>query len=200
MDIDFLNKLKKGDEKAFEILVSENKDNVYRVALSVVKDPDDAEDVSQNVFLKVYMSIRSFRGDSELSTWMYRIAYNMSLDFLRKHKKGIVKTLDNEEDPEILSLYDETYVPEDFFERRETKTVVREAIASLPDEQRILVELKDLYDFSYEEIASMMNINPGTLKSRLNRGREKIKKYLIDRNFIGVHASNSRDNGKGGDK
>ena len=175
-----LEKLLSGDEQAFEEFIRENQTKVYRIALSMVKNPQDAEDIAQETFVKVYMSLSSFGGRSEITTWVYRIVYNLSIDFLKKHGKRakITKTLDDPDDTELLELSDDSYLPEDAFEKKEVKKDIYEALKSLPDEQRELIELKDIHGFSYEEIAEMLSIKEGTLKSRLNRGRLVLKKIL----------------------
>lgn len=176
-----LKKLLSGDEKAFEEFIKENQAKVYRVALSMVRNPQDAEDIAQETFVKVYMSLSSFAGRSEITTWVYRIAYNLSIDFLKKHGKRakITKTLDDPDDTELLELSDDSFLPEDAFEKKEVKKDIYDALQSLPDEQRELIELKDIHGFSYEEIAEMLSIKEGTLKSRLNRGRLALKKILL---------------------
>lgn len=177
---DSLEKLLSGDEQAFEEFIKENQTKVYRVALSMVRNPQDAEDIAQETFVKVYMSLSSFAGRSEITTWVYRIAYNLSIDFLKKHGKRakITKTLDDPDDTELLELSDDSFLPEDAFEKKEVKKDIYNALQSLPDEQRKLIELKDIHGFSYEEIAEMLSIKEGTLKSRLNRGRLALKKIL----------------------
>ena len=177
---DNLEKLKNGDEQAFEAFIRENQTRVYRIALSLVHNPQDAEDIAQETFVKVYMSISSFNGQSAITTWMYRIVYNLAVDFLKKHgKRAIVtKTLDAPEDPELLILSDESFLPEEAFEKKQMKRDLYEALKTLPDEQRELIELKDIHGFSYEEIVAMTSLKEGTLKSRLNRGRLALKNYL----------------------
>jgi len=181
--LDLITLLKKGDEKAFEQLINENQTAVYRVALSVVHNPEDAEDIAQETFVRVFLSISGFDGRSSLSTWLYRIAYNLSLDFLKKHGKKIkvTKTLDDEEDVEIMSLSDDTFLPEDAFEKKQTKQDIFDAMKELPPEQRELIEMKDVHGFSYEEIAAMTGLKDGTIKSRLNRGRTSLKKILSEK-------------------
>lgn len=176
----YLSLLKQGDERAFETLINENKNNVYRVALSVVHNPQDAEDIAQEAFVKVFLSIKSFDGRSSLSTWLYRITYNLSLDFLKKHGKKalLTKTLDDPENTELLSLADDSYIPEEVFEKKQLKQDLFEALESLPEEQRVLIEMKDVNGFSYEEILAITGLKEGTLKSRLNRGRLSMKKIL----------------------
>ncbi|MBQ4629075.1 MAG: sigma-70 family RNA polymerase sigma factor [Clostridia bacterium] len=177
---DNLEKLKTGDEQAFEAFIRENQTRVYRIALSLVHNPQDAEDIAQETFVKVYMSISSFNGQSAITTWMYRIVYNLAVDFLKKHGKRakVTKTLDDPEDPELLILSDESFLPEEAFEKKQMKRDLYEALKTLPDEQRELIELKDIHGFSYEEIVAMTSLKEGTLKSRLNRGRLALKNYL----------------------
>ncbi len=175
-----LKKLKAGDEQAFAAFVQENQARVYHIALSLVRNPHDAEDIAQEAFVRVYMHIASFNEQSAITTWIYRIVYNLSVDFLNKHGKRakVTKTLDDPEDPELLSLSDDSFLPEAAFEKKQLKSDLYEALQSLPDEQRELIELKDIHGFSYDEIISMTDLKEGTLKSRLNRGRLAIKKYL----------------------
>ena len=181
MTAENLEKLRSGDERAFEEFIRENQAKVYRVALSMVKNPQDAEDLAQETFVKVYLSLSSFNGRSEITTWVYRIVYNLSVDFLKKHGKRakVTKTLDDPEDPELLDLSDDTFLPEEAFEKKELKKDLYDALQQLPDEQRELIELKDIHGFSYEEIAEMTSLKDGTLKSRLNRGRIALKKNLL---------------------
>ena len=127
---DNLEKLKKGDEQAFEAFIRENQTRVYRIALSLVHNPQDAEDIAQETFVKVYMSISSFNGQSAITTWMYRIVYNLAVDFLKKHGKRakVTKTLDDPEDPELLILSDESFLPEEAFEKKQMKRDLYEAL------------------------------------------------------------------------
>ena len=177
---DNLEKLKSGDEQAFEAFIRENQTKLYRIALSMVRNPQDAEDIAQEASVKVYLSISSFNGQSALTTWVYRIVYNLSIDFLKKHGKRskVTKTLDDPEDPELLDLSDDSFLPEEAFEKKQMKQDLYDALRMLPDEQRELIELKDIHGFSYEEIVEMTSLKEGTLKSRLNRGRLALKKYL----------------------
>ena len=178
---DFINKLKKGELNAFEQLVRENQNNIFKIALSLVKNAEDAEDISQDVLMKVYSSINNFNNQSTIATWIYRITYNVSIDFIKKHNKKtkITKTLDDPEDIEVMSIKGDTYIPDETFERKETAEDIKNALSLLPDEQRELIELKDVHGFSYEEILTMTGLKDGTLKSRLNRGRQNLKNILI---------------------
>lgn len=176
----FIKELKAGKESAFARLIEEHKNKVYRIALSLVKNPTDAEDIAQDVFIKVYTSVSTFKGNSSLATWIYKITYNMSLDFLKSHNRRLkrFKTLDDPEDSEVLNLSDESFLPEKAFENLELKKDLAEAMAKLPEDQRQIVELKDVHGFSYEDIIEMTGTKEGTVKSRLNRARASLRKML----------------------
>lgn len=179
-EAEFINQLKKGSEKAFNQLITENQNKVYKLALSLVKNPTDAEDIAQETFVRVYTSINSFKGNSSLSTWLHKITYNLALDFIKKNSKKakVTKTLDDPEDAELLSLSGETDIPERVFENSQLKELIYSSLNKLPEEQRVLIELKDIHGFSYEEILEITGLKEGTMKSRLIRGRASLKKML----------------------
>lgn len=177
---EFIKELKAGSEKAFSRLISENQTKVYRIALSIVKNHSDAEDIAQEVFIRIYTSISSFKGNSSLATWIYKITYNRSLDFLKKNNKKMktTKTLDDPEDAELLTLAGERFIPEKDFEDKQMKEDIHDALKKLPEDQRQLIELKDIHGFSYEEIMEITGLKDGTMKSRLNRARTSLRKML----------------------
>lgn len=177
---EFIKELKSGSEAAFGRLIEENQKKVYRIALSFVKNPTDAEDIAQEVFIRVYTSIGSFKGNSSLSTWIYKITYNLSLDFLKRNNRKLktTKTLDDPEDTEIITLAGEKFIPEKEYEDKALKEDLAKALRELPDDQRQLIELKDVHGFSYEEIMEMTGLKDGTMKSRLNRARASLRKSL----------------------
>ncbi len=177
---EFIKELKAGSEKAFSRLISENQTKVYRIALSIVKNHSDAEDIAQEVFIRIYTSISSFKGNSSLATWIYKITYNRSLDFLKKNNKKMktTKTLDDPEDAELLTLAGERFIPEKDFEDKQMKEDIQAALQKLPEDQRQLIELKDIHGFSYEEIMEITGLKDGTMKSRLNRARTSLRKML----------------------
>lgn len=177
---EFIKELKAGKESAFNRLIEENQKKVYRIALSLVKNPTDAEDIAQETFIRVYTSIRNFKGNSSLSTWIYKIAYNLSLDFIKRNNKKLktTKTLDDPEDTEIISLTGDNFLPEKEFENKQLKAAIDSALKELPEEQRTLIELKDIHGFSYEEITEITGLKDGTMKSRLNRARAALRKSL----------------------
>ena len=163
---------------AFDALCTAYDKKVVNIAYSLLSDREDALDAAQEVFVRIYKSIASFRGDSSLSTWIFRITRNVCSDFLRK-RKGFVKSLDEEEDDEPkLEIPDEKNAPHTDYEKKERVYVVREAISELDEHQRTVLTLFDLNGLSYEEIAEITHVPVGTVKSRLYRAREALRKKL----------------------
>ncbi len=177
---EFVTKIKQGDDSAFEQLVRKYQNYIFRLAFSMVKDEEDAKELTQEVFIKVYTSIQGFSGRSSLSTWLYRITYNLCLDYLKKNrkKKLLTQSLDDSENIELLSLKADTQTPEEALEAAEIRADIKEGLRTLPQEQRILIEFKDVLGLSYEEILEVTGLKSGTLKSRLFRGRLTLKNYL----------------------
>ena len=170
-----LKKLRHGDHDAFERLVRDNQENVFRVIVSVVRNEEDARDLAQDTFA-------SFNGTSSVSTWLYRIAYNTALDFCRKSgKTPDSKSLFDEDDSEMRNLRaaEETQ-PEKAFERTSLRKKIFAALAELPEEQRKMIELRDVHGFSYEQLSKMTGVREGTVKSRINRARESLRKKLSE--------------------
>lgn len=177
-----LKKLRKGDHTAFERLVRDNQENVFRVILAVVRNEEDAKDLAQDTFIKAYTAISSFSGASSVSTWLYRIAYNTALDFCRKRgRTPDTKSVYDEEDAEVrnLSAGEETQ-PEKAFEKTALRAKIFAAVAELPEEQRRMIELRDIHGFSYEQIAEMTKTREGTVKSRIKRARDSLRKKLSE--------------------
>ena len=182
-----------GDSDAFADIVAEYEHFVYNTAASVIKNaglpPDLAEDVAQEAFIKAWRSLHSFRSESSLSTWLYRITVNAARDAVRSRAKGGTVSLTRDDDDFDTSEWDlpvtsgET-VPEDALEHAELIRGVRRAIEMLPEDMRRVVILRDIDELPYEDIANILSLELGTVKSRLNRGRERLKKILEDGNFL----------------
>ena len=173
-------RMKKGDAEAFSEFVREYEKNVYNIALRVLKNAQDAEDAAQEVFLRVYRNIRKFEGRSSLSTWTYQITMNVCLDTTRKRKhqaeSPLMQVIDGEEVG--ADVPDDSYQPEQVYERREMRETVRGAIDSLPQDQREVIVLRELTGLSYTELSSVLNVTEGTVKSRLYRARERLANIL----------------------
>ena len=176
-----LAELKRGGVVAFKKLFDAYSSLVFNVALRMLRNRQDAEDITQDVFLHAYKSLAEFRCDSKLSTWLYRIAVNRSLNFLRKKKHERWLSLDfasgRREDPsEVLSLQEN---PQESLERTETERIVRDAIDSLPKMQRTAMLLHRYEGLSYEEIAEIMNVSVASVESRLHRTKQALAIKLI---------------------
>ncbi|MCX7842764.1 MAG: sigma-70 family RNA polymerase sigma factor [Clostridia bacterium] len=177
-----LEKAKNGDVEAFEKLIEGSQKRVFNVALRMLGNHDDASEISQEVFIKVFKSIGSFKGNSSFSTWIYKITVNLCLDELRKRKNSRVISLDETikiKDEEVrMQIEDDGPSPDVEVEKRAIRQVVTQAIEKLSDEHKVVVILRDIQGFSYDEIAKLINCPEGTVKSRINRARQSLKEIL----------------------
>ena len=188
-DLSLARQAAAGNDDAFSVIVDRYSRLVYNVALRSLTSPEDAADVSQETFLKAWRSIASFRGDCSLSTWLCRIALNCCCDHARAAKRHRVLSLtvqEDEEESKVLDIPDTdvTAMPEEELTRQAEIAAVREAIDSLPEDMRQIITLRDINDLSYAEIADVLGLEMGTVKSRINRARHAIKNFLIERNFF----------------
>ncbi len=177
-----IERVLKGDAQAFEPLVHAYEKTVYNLALRSLGNPQDAEDLTQEAFLKAYRSLPSFRGDSKFSVWLYRIVSNLCLDQLRARKRRPTQSLsvENEEgETDELEIPDEHFSPEKLLDRKLTRESVQRGLASLPDESRQILLLRELQGLSYEEIGQTLGLEPGTVKSRIFRARKRLCAFLL---------------------
>ena len=177
-----VGRARSGDIEAFEALVAEYDGRIYNMAYRMLGNPEDARDVTQDAFLKAYSSIGGFRGDASFSTWLYRIAKNVCLDVLRRRSRRTVFSLDDpmetEEGELDRQLAGELPDPEDALLDSEVRDAVKDAILRLPPHHRSIIVLRDIEDLSYEEIAEILEIGLGTVKSRLYRARSALSANL----------------------
>ena len=180
----FLEKLKKNDEEAFSILVKTLQDRIYNLALRIVRNAEEAEEILQETFLSVFDKIDTFQGKSKISTWIYAIASNAALSKLRKKSNETV-TFDDES-----SLSTENFLLRNSREHfnidindtlvmKELREKLDSAINSLPDGYRELFILKEIEKLHIKEIAQILNLNPGVVKTRLHRARLQLRAILI---------------------
>ena len=177
-----IQKVQNGDVNAFEDLVAAYEQNVYNLALRMTGNPEDAEDMAQEAFLKAYNSLPSFRGDSKFSVWLYRIVSNVCLDFLRKkNKRGAISLSVEDDDGEDtqLDLPDTSQSPEELLEKKLTREAVRRGLAALPPDARQILLLREIEGLSYEEIGEVLGLESGTVKSRIFRARKKLVAFLL---------------------
>ena len=169
-----LARLKAGDAKAFEVLVVIYQHRVFSVALRMLGSRAEAEDIAQETFLRAHRAIGEFRGEARLGTWLYAIASRLCLNRLA----SAPRRLERADDAALLRL--PTPVPDaaGALERSELEAALRQAIAELPEERRIVVVLRDLEGLAYEEIAEILGLELGTVRSRLHRARNDLKAKL----------------------
>ena len=187
----------KGDESAFEELVKQHEKSVYNICLRMTGDPEEAFDLSQEAFIKAWHAISLFQFDSRFTTWICRIAANTCIDYLRKqkkHKNFSLTSLDDEDNEYQRDIADSEFDPAVMAEKTADREAVQNAFRALPDQDRIILSLRAVEDMSYQEIGDALNLKPGTVKSRLARAREKIRRSF-DGNFLSEFTSNE---GKGG--
>lgn len=172
----------KGDIDAFEELVARYERKVYTIAYRYMGNPEDASDLAQETFLKVFKSIDKFRGESSFSTWIYRITANICKDELRKIKRKPQTSLDQEvwldEGSVVRQAVDEKPTPDEAFEQKELRNYLQDLIAKLSPEYRMVVVLRDINGYSYDEIAKITDTSLGTVKSRLNRARKALSEQI----------------------
>ena len=187
-DAEIVEKVLSGDLNSFEFLVVKYEKMIYNLALTKVRNRESAQDISQECFLRAYKMLRSYRAESAFSTWIYRICQNLIADHFRKNKKTAALSLSfSDEDGEIKEsdIADTKSDPADLIVREEKIKKIRELIDALPEELREIIILRDFEDQSYANIAEMLDIEAGTVKSRLFRAREKLKDYIIKNNKNG---------------
>ena len=191
-DKTLIKKCKDGDVKAFEKLISDHQKKVYNLCYRYFENYDDASELAQEIFIKVYKFIGTFKEESSLSTWIYKIATTTCIDELRKRKKHkIVSINDYEIDGPHIEIVSKMESPHEQFEKKEIKLEVQKAISKLSEEFKTVIILRDIQGFSYDEIANITGAPLGTVKSRIKRAREAVKEYLFEKgNFYKKVSSN----------
>ncbi len=172
-----IEQLKNGDISVFELLIKRYKVRVYKLILSFIKDPKEAEDLTQEVFLKVYESISKFRRNSSFYTWLYRISVNMALSYLRKRKREL-EFVDNMFFDHLVDLDKEV-------ENRELIETVFKIAESLPKKEKLIFILKFQNGFSNKEISEILKISRDSVKSNLYHALKRIRKHLRIKGFLG---------------
>jgi RNA polymerase sigma-70 factor (ECF subfamily) len=172
-----------GDESACADLVAEHQRMVVQLAMNLLGDHNEALDLSQDVFLRVFRTIRRFRGQSSLRTWIYRIAVNQARNrhrFWRRRHRGDQVSLDEHVAIHGEFVSDATWTPERVFAQKELAERLRKALERLPFDQRTAIVLREIDGLSYEEIAYSLGVAVGTVKSRLTRARRALRAELHD--------------------
>lgn len=194
-----IDRVLSGETDAFEPLVAENQKQVYHLALRMLENPEDASDAAQEVFLRAYRSLDSFRAESRFSVWLYRLTSNICIDMLRAQRRRQTFSLSvGEEEGEVqeLEIPDRRFSPETALERAQLREAVRQGLDKLALEYREVLVLREIQGLSYEEIGQVLGLETGTVKSRLFRGRQKLCKILLeDGNISGFPPSNIQEKG-----
>ena len=168
---------KRGDEEAFGVLVNKYKTKVFNLAYSFTRDRENADDLAQEVFIKVFYALEKFKFQSGFGTWLYRIAVNHFKDYLRKHAKERHLSIDALGREPSLSD-DEIKKKERAQEAADRKKLLYESLQSLPEKHQVILTLRDIQGHSYEEIAGILKLSAGTVDSRLHRARKMLRKKI----------------------
>lgn len=196
-----LARAKKGEIAAFESLMTAYENRVYSLALRSTGSEQDAADITQEVFLRAWKSLDTFRGDSSLSTWLYRVTSNLCVDFARKKAAdGVQASIDDEESP-AASIADTSRMaqPEAVAENQELREELQYALSQLSDEHRRVVLLRDVAGMAYTDIARTLGLEEGTVKSRLARARASLRKILLERGNISLSTPSKQSEGRRAD-
>ena len=188
---------RRGDESAFEALVTENEKRIYNLCRRLTGNQEDAAELTQEAFLNAWRGLGRFQGESSFSTWLYRLATNACIDFLRKEKRrqslSMTVSLDDEEEARQVELPDERYAPEGALERAEARRAVAEGLERLTLEHRQVLVMREIHGLSYAEIGQVLGLEEGTVKSRIARARGALRKVLTERgNLFGEPTSKKR--------
>jgi RNA polymerase sigma-70 factor (ECF subfamily) len=177
-DIQLINRFKKGDVSVFEQLVLKYQDRIYNLCRYMLGNVHDAEDAAQDTFIKAYQNLSNFRPEASFYTWLYRIAVNTCLDYKRRpfFESLFKKTDEGEEFIEEPSS--EWPSPERLYESKQIGSAMHNSIRKLPRKLRTAVILKEIEGLLYEEIADVLDVSIGTVKSRISRARDELKKSL----------------------
>ncbi|WP_243109359.1 RNA polymerase sigma factor [Anaerophilus nitritogenes] len=190
-----IHKSQQGHIESFENLIKNYQKLAFNIAYRMLGNIEDAKDATQDAFLKAYKNIDQFKEESTFSTWLYKIVTNTCLDVLRKKKKIKIYSYDQNIETEkgkvLREIADEENTPEKIVEKNEIQKHMQQAIDSLSEHHRSVIILRDIQGFSYEEIAKILNCSKGTVKSRINRARQALKKIiksgeLFDKDYVKI--------------
>ncbi len=176
-----IENLRNGDESAFRLIVETRKDLVYNTALGLLQSAEDAEDITQEVFIKVYESVHQFKGESAFSTWLYKIAVTKSLELIRSRKRkkrfAFITSILGENN-ELKHDPPEFHHPGILLDNRERAATLFKAIAKLPENQRVAFTLHKLEGISYIEVGEIMQLSVSAVESLIHRAKSNLKKDL----------------------
>ena len=177
---ELVRRAQSGDEAAFGELVTAYEKKVYALTVRMCKNPHDAEEAAQEAFLAAWQGLKFFRFESSFSTWLYRLASNACVDLLRKEQRhrAVSGPSLNDEDT-YMDIADDAATPQELAERSELREQIEEGLQSLSPEHREVLILRELHQLSYDEIAQTLDLDTGTVKSRISRGRKALRNFLL---------------------
>lgn len=182
-DKEIIEKILAGQEDLFRHIIDRYKDKVFCIIYSFCGYTADCEDITQSVFIKIFCSLKKFKFESSFSTWMYRIVINESITFAKKRNNKTIslqENFSNDDDQEIIDFIKSDDNIEKKAIEQETQKLVQNTLIKLKDNYRIVLTLRDIEDFSYEEISQMMNVSVDKIKIWLFRARKKMRELLIE--------------------
>ena len=199
-ELQLVEAARQGDQEAFAQLVRNYEKRIFALALRMCKNPDDAAEAAQEAFLAAWQGLKFFRGESSFSTWLYRLASNACVDLLRKEGRHSAAAGPSLNDEELnIDVPDRLPSPQEEAERKELRAQIEEGLAALSPEHRQVLVLREMHQLSYDEIADTLELDVGTVKSRINRGRKQLRKILLESGNFSDRLS-SKDTGKEGCK
>ena len=188
-----ISRARGGDREAFGALVEQYRDNVYRLAYRMCGNAYDADEAAQEAFVAAWRALPNFRGDAKFSTWLYRLTTNAAIDVMRREKRH--QTVG---DGEMVDLADDADSPQETVERTEQQEAVQKALSTLSEEYREVLLLRYMEELDYAEIAEVLQLPSGTVKSRINRAKAALKTALLKSGniFGGSSVIHTETNGK----
>ncbi|MBD5148479.1 MAG: sigma-70 family RNA polymerase sigma factor [Oscillibacter sp.] len=195
----WVEEAKGGSQEAFACLVRAYEKRVYALTRRMCPTPEDAAEAAQEAFLAAWQGLPNFRGDAAFSTWLYRLASNACVDILRKEsRRGAAEgpSLDDEAVP--IDPPDRAPTPQEAVERRELREEIEAGLAALPAEYRQPLVLREIHQLSYQEIAQAMDLDLGTVKSRISRGRRRLREILLQSGNFSAGRPSKLAEGKSG--
>lgn len=183
-DASLIKRALAGDQKAYKKLRFKYYEAIYNLIYRMIRDKDEVEDLTQEAFIKAFTSLSSFNDEFAFSTWLYKIATNNCIDYIRRKKLqtfSIDKPVESKESDFTYELPDSTYEPDQELINRQRKKLLEDAINSLPAKYRQVIHLRHVEEKEYQEIAAMLRLPLGTVKAHIFRAREMLNKYLRDK-------------------
>lgn len=203
-ELELVRAARGGDEDAFETLVRSHEKKIYNLCCRLCGNAEDAADAAQETFVSAWRALPFFREESNFATWLYRLATNASIDLMRREKRHRAPvSLDDEE--QSVDAVDEAASPDSLYEKKELREAVLRAMETLSDEYRRILVLRELQQLSYQEIAEILDMDLGTVKTRIHRARKNLRNALVSSGtFLHMIPSKETDDRKsqqkGGDE